>query len=197
MRESIDCGREDCVIRILFWSDIIMNTIEAIMKRKSTRNYKAEQISEVVLENILKAGMAAPVAMAAYDSLHITVVQSERLIESIFDEAQDMVFATIGVRKSLDYGAKTLIIVSSKPAHRIGMDYANGGIVIENMVLAATDMGIDSCIMGAPVAALAENKELLNKVGIPDGFTPVLGVVFGYAENDEPAKEHTISVNRV
>lgn len=174
-----------------------MNTIETIMKRKSTRNYKSEQISEEALETILKAGMAAPVAMAAYDSLHISVVQNERLIENIFDEAQDIVFATIGIRKSLDYGAKTLIVVSSKPAHRLGMDYANGGIVIENMVLAATEMGIDSCIMGAPVAALAENKELLGKVGVLDGFTPVLGVVLGYAENDEPAKEHTISVNRV
>ena len=174
-----------------------MNTIETIMKRKSTRSYRPEQIPEEILETVLKAGMASPVALAAYDSLHITVVQSRQLIEEIFDEAQDMVFAAIGIRKSLDYGAKTLIVVSSKPAHRVGMDYANGGIVIENMVLAATAMGIDSCIMGAPVAALAENKELSDKIGVPEGFIPVLGVVFGYAENEEPAKEHTISVNRV
>lgn len=174
-----------------------MNTIEAIMKRKSTRSYKPEQISEEVLAAILKAGMAAPVALAAYDSLHITVVQNRQLIEEIFDKAKDMVFAASGIRKSLDYGAKTLIVVSSKPAHRVGMDYANGGIVVENMVLAATDLGIDSCIMGAPIAALAENQELSDKIGVPDGFIPVLGVVFGYAKQDEPAKEHTISVNRV
>ena len=119
------------------------------------------------------------------------------MIKEILDKEQDMVFDAIGIRKSLDYGAKTLIIVSSKPAHRVGMDYANGGIIIENMVLAATDMGIDSCIMGAPVAALAENKELFGKVSVPDGFTPVLGAVFGYAETEETAKEHSISVNRV
>ena len=174
-----------------------MNTTETIMRRKSTRSYKPEQISEEALETILKAGMAAPVALAAYDSLHITVVQSENLIEKIFDEAQDMVFAAIGIRKSLDYGAKTFVVVSSKPSQRVGMDYANGGIVIENMVLAATDMGIDSCIMGAPVAALAENNELSRKIGIPEGFIPVLGAVFGYASNAETAKEHIISVNRV
>ena len=108
-----------------------------------------------------------------------------------------MVFAAIGIRKSLDYGAKTFVIVSSKPSQRVGMDYANGGIVIENMVLAATDMGIDSCIMGAPVAALAENNELSRKIGIPEGFIPVLGAVFGYAANVETAKEHIISVNRI
>ena len=174
-----------------------MNTLEAIAKRKSTRAYKSEQISEEALKTIVKAGCAAPVAMAKYDSLHITIVQSEELIKQIFDEAQDAVFATIGIRKSLDYGAKTLIVVSSMPPHREGMNYANGGIMIENMVLAATDLGIDSCIMGAPIAALAGNKALSERVGIPSGFNPVLGVVFGYATEEASAKEHRISVNRV
>lgn len=174
-----------------------MNTLEAIATRKSTRSYTSEQIGEDALETVLKAGCAAPVAMARYDSLHITVVQNEKLIKRIFDEAQDAVFEAIGIRKSLDYGAKTLIVVSSLPPHREGMDYANGGIVIENMVLAATDLGIDSCIMGAPIAALAGNAELSRSVGIPEGFTPVLGVVFGYATEQESAKEHTVTVNRV
>ena len=53
-----------------------MNTLEAIAKRKSTRNYTPEQIPEEALAVILKAGFAAPVAMAKYDSLHITVVQN-------------------------------------------------------------------------------------------------------------------------
>lgn len=71
-------------------------------------------------------------------------IKRDYIIKRIFDEAQDAVFKTIGIKKSLDYGAKTLIVVSSLPPHREGMDYANGGIVIENMVLAATDLGIDS-----------------------------------------------------
>ena len=174
-----------------------MNTLEAIAKRKSTRSYKPEQISEKALAAIIKAGCAAPIALARYDTLHITGVQHEGLIEQIFDQAREAVFAAIGVRKNLNYGAKTLIVVSSLPPHREGMDYANGGIVIENMVLAATALGIDSCIMGAPIAALAGNAELSALVGVPDGFTPVLGAVFGYAAEDAPAKEHTITVNRV
>ena len=174
-----------------------MNTLEVIAKRRSTRSYKSEQIGEEALATIIKAGCAAPIALAKYDSIHITVVQDEEYIKRIFDEAQDAVFKTIGIKKSLDYGAKTLMVVSSLPPHREGMDYANGGIVIENMVLAATALGIDSCIMGAPIAALAGNVELSRLIGIPDGFTPVLGAVFGYATEDAPAKEHTITVNRV
>lgn len=44
-----------------------MNTLEAISKRKSTREYKPEQISKENLDVVLKAGMYAPVAMARYD----------------------------------------------------------------------------------------------------------------------------------
>lgn len=44
-----------------------MNTLEAISKRKSTREYKPEQISKENLDVVLKAGMSAPVAMARYD----------------------------------------------------------------------------------------------------------------------------------
>ena len=60
-----------------------MNTLEAIAKRKSTRAYTDRQIPEEVLDAILKAGCAAPVAMARYDSLHITVVQTKELIDRV------------------------------------------------------------------------------------------------------------------
>ena len=46
-------------------------------------------------------------------------------------------------------------------------------------------------------ASSGMGKEFVKELGIPDGFKPVLGALFGYAENEESAKEHTISVNRV
>ncbi len=174
-----------------------MNTLEAIAKRKSTRAYKPEQISEEALETILKAGCAAPVAMARYDTLHITVVQNDEVLTRIYRETEEAMFAAIGVRKSQNYGAKTLVIISSMPPHRAGMEYTNGGIIIENMVLAATDLGIDSVILGGPIAALAASEELKALIGVPEGFTPLIGAAFGYAVEDAPAKEHSITVNRV
>ena len=144
-----------------------MDALEAIAKRKSTRSFTDEMVTEEVLQNILKAGMSAPIGLAKYDTLHITVVQKEELITCIFDESEAMISATLGFRKSFNYGAGTMIIVSSQPAYREGMEYCHGGIIIENMVIAATALGVDSCIMGAPVAALAENKALADAVGIP------------------------------
>lgn len=174
-----------------------MQTLDAIAKRKSTRNYKPEQIPEDALQAILKAGCAAPVAMANYDSLHITVVQSRELLDRVNAVAAEMVFKMLGVRKNTDFGAKTLVLVSSTPIHRAGTEHANVGIVVENMVLAATDMGIDSVILGAAPAAVAQDKELMKALGIPEGFTPLLGAFFGYGAEQTPVKEHSISINRV
>ncbi len=174
-----------------------MNTLEAIAKRKSTRSYRPEQISEEQLQTILKAGFAAPVAMANYASLHITVVQNETLIARINEATADMMSKVLGARKNTDFGAKTLIFVSSTPVHRPGTEHANAGIVMENMVLAATDLGVDSVILGGASAAVAQDESLMKALEIPKGYTPLLGVFLGYGAEETPIKEHTISVNRI
>ena len=174
-----------------------MNTLEAIATRKSTRSYQPKQIPEDVLQTILKAGCAAPVAMAKYDSLHITVVQKQELLDSINALTADAMEKAFGMRKNTDFGAKTLIFVSSTPVHRMGFEYINAGIVMENMVLAATDLGIDSVILGGAPAAVAQDADLVKALGIPDGFSPLLGVFLGYGTEETPAKEHTIAINRV
>ena len=174
-----------------------MNALEAILKRKSTRAYRSEQISEDALEKILKAACASPVGMARYDTLHITVVQNEDVLTRIFNEAEEALFKAIGIRKNMNFGAKTVILVSSAPAYREGVEYAHAGIVIENMVIAATSMKIDSVVLGGPIPAIENNDELKTELGIPEGFKPLLAVALGYGSEDTPVKEHTISINRV
>lgn len=175
----------------------IMNTLDAIFSRKSTRAYNGVQISEEDLQTIIKAGCAAPIGMARYDTLHISIIQNEELLVKIFNDAEEAMFRAVGIRKNMNFGAKTMILVSSMPAYREGIEYAHAGFVIENMVIAATSLGIDSVVLGGPIGAISESEELKNAIGVPSGFTPVLAVSFGYATENAPAKEHIISVNRV
>ena len=175
-----------------------MNTLEAISKRKSTRAYTPEMISDEALNTIIKAGCAAPVAMAKYDCLHITVLQNEDMIKNINEMTSEMFYKRMGVRKNTDFGAKTLIFVSS--AHGMlppEMEFSSVGIVVENMVIAATDLGIDSVVLGGVPAIVSESAEMVSALGIPEGFKPVLGIALGYAIAEEGAKEHVITVNRV
>lgn len=174
-----------------------MNTLEAIAKRTSVRSYKPEQITEEELKQILKAGCAAPVAMAQYETLHITVVQDSKMLKKIYDNATEHVFKVMNVRKNFDFGAPTLVLISSAPVLRPGMQYTNSGCVVENMVIAATELGIASVVLAGAPFALQENTQLQKELGIPEGYVPVLGAAFGYGTEEVSPTEHTITMNRV
>lgn len=174
-----------------------METIKAISLRKSVRAYKTEQIPAKVLDMIVKAGFKAPVASGKYDSLHITVVQNPETLKQIAEAASDVVYQATHIRKNVDFGAPTLIIISSTPAMMAGIEYANAACVLENMVLAATDQEIDSIIWGGAAAAVEKSVELKELLKIPTGYKTLLCASFGYAKKYEAPKEHTISVNMV
>ena len=174
-----------------------MNTIDAILKRKSTRSYKQEQIPEEALNTIIEAGFSAPVSSGLYDSLHITIIQDKEILDEIRNATNEMIFKMLNKRMDKNFGEPTMIIVSSKPAMAPSVEYANVACVLENMAIAATDMGIDNIIWGGAAAAVSQNKELSSKLGIPEGFTPILCASLGYATTKENPRKHTISVNRV
>lgn len=174
-----------------------MNTLEAIAQRYSERNFRAQQIDEKDLELLLKAGMQAPVASGHYDSLHITVVRNPEALKRIAEMAADIVEEVLGVRKNMDFGAQTLILISSKPALLAGIEYANAACVLENMVIAAADLGIDSLIWGGCASAVNEDNTLREMLEIPEGFKTLLGASFGYAKEKQLPKTHEIEVNRI
>ena len=118
---------------------------------------------------------------------------SEDILQELFVQTTEFV-QKFGLDMNMDFGARTLIIVSALPDSG---GNTNAGCIVENMVLAATDLGIDSVIMGIIPAVIKVNEELLEKLGIPEGFAPVLSAVFGYGVDKEDAKEHHISVNWV
>ena len=174
-----------------------MNTLDTIAKRVSVRAFQPGQISEEELEIILKAGSAAPVASAKYDSMHFTVVQDQEVLKQIMDAASDFLSKISGQRKSMDFGAGTFVLLSGAPSMVPGMEYASAGCVMENMLLAATSLGIDNIVWAVAAAVIGQSEDLKQRLGIPEGFNPLLCASFGRAVNEEPAKEHMISVNRV
>ena len=87
-----------------------MNTLETLNKRKSVRTYTEEPVSDNDLTTILECAWCSPVGMKQYDSLRLTVIKNQELLESIEENA--CIFMHKKDYKPL-YGAKTLIIVSS------------------------------------------------------------------------------------
>ena len=174
-----------------------METLEAIAKRTSTRKFKEIQISEENLQAILKAVMSAPVGSGLYESLHITVIQDMNILNIIGDAVTEMIYKKFGKRMDKNFGAPTMIVVSSKPAVFPGIEYANAACVIENMAIATTSLGIDNVVWAGPTTVISKNTEISNAIHIPDNFNPILCISFGYGVEVNEPKNHKIMTNRI
>ena len=145
-----------------------METIKAICSRKSVRSYTGEKVSEEELKTLLKAANAAPVGMAQYQTLHITVIEDKGLLDQI-EQAGARLFGKPGLHPL--YGAPTLILLSSQGNGP--MELSNASCVIENMALAAVDLGIGAVHIWGAVAGLNKDPGLVAELGLPEGFIPV------------------------
>ncbi len=163
-----------------------MDAIEAIMKRKSVRSYKKEQISDKDLESILEAGKSGP----GGGSIQFSVIQKPELIKKINDATKAVMLANPGFSKeraSLPgyepvYGAPTLIILSAGDPNGI----ANASCASENMLVAATALGLGSCYLMSIRGAFNSEKgpELMKECGIPEGSAVCCAVITGHQDGE-------------
>lgn len=161
-----------------------MELFEVINKRFSNRKFLERQINNEDLNKILKAGMQAPVGRGRYEDMYITVIQDKSLLDEINKLADRSVF----------YNAPTLVIISAKDDGH-GLDKENSACVAMNMLLAATDLGLASIYLNL-VIGLIKNSDILNKLNLPLGFVPIVGVGLGYADGSHII-EHKIDVNYI
>lgn len=166
---------------------------ELMCRRKSCRAYTGEQITADQLKAILQAGCAAPVARGKYEQLQITVVQDKALLELI-DAVAKQSFGDDSF--SCTRGAPTVIIVSvAEDQGQISpMMIASAGCVIENMHLAATDLGLGSVYLGS-IQAVNNSFEVLYKLKLQDGFWPVSALAVGNAK--EPLEARAVPMTRI
>ncbi len=169
-----------------------MQTMEAIAKRKSTRDFDPNKpVSDEIVETILKAGCQAPIAGKPGESLHLTVCRDRGII----DEINKLAGAAMKREMEFSYGAPVVIFVSASPEQMMpGIESYNAACVIENMLIAATDAGLENIYLYGAVQILAGNKELCDKMGIPDGFKPISAAGIGYSLSG-PAQPRELSIS--
>ena len=155
-----------------------MDTLTAIATRRSTRVYKPEQISDSQLQTVLAAGWASPVGHGAYDELYISVVQNPKILEN-FAEYCGQAFGN--PKYNPFYGAPTLIVISAKPKDDGQMVYiADVGCILENMQLAATDIGLGSVYLWSLLNSIPQSPQFVASLELPEGFKPVSALALGY-----------------
>jgi nitroreductase len=156
-----------------------MNTLDAIKARHSTRGFSDRQISDADLDAILFAGGQAAVGGGAFKSLKLIAVQDAELLKAI-DEAS----AKNRPGSHPLYGAPTLVVLASTKGFLENIEWTNAGCVIQNMMVAAADLGIDSIYLWMAMYGVNGEPELVKRLGIPEGMTCVGTAAFGYAAQE-------------
>ena len=169
-----------------------MNTLDAIKARRSVRGFTDRQVSDADLEAILFAGGQAAVGGADFKSLKLYAVQDPALLKAIDESSAKMRPGSHPL-----YGAPTLVVLASKESILKNNGYTNAGCGIQNMMVAATDLGVDSIYLWMSMYGINNDPELPKRLGFPEGFTCVGTMALGYAAKEFPklkADEQRIEV---
>jgi nitroreductase len=174
-----------------------METLKAIMTRKSTRVFTMRQVEDDRIDKIVSAGIAAPAGAGGYANLHITIVQDQEIFRKIVAEGAKI---SGDPSKNPTFGAPTLIVVSGKKGRLIEADIENTASVGVTMTLAATDLGVDNIFLMGVASVFKMVPDLVAALQLPDEFFPINAVALGYAEEpdySERVYEQKINVTRL
>lgn len=156
-----------------------MEVRDALLTRRSVRSYKPEQITKDELDYVLQAAYAAPNADSAYNDIQLSVIQSTEALNDITEIYRK---AVDDERADPFYGAPTLIVVSALIPENDPVSYSNAGCIVENMALAATDLGLGHVYIYGIFddLRLRDNHVLDTYLSLFDGKTAISGIVLGY-----------------
>lgn len=184
--------------------------LQNIKARHSTRVYAEKQVSEEDLSLILEAAIHALSGMNFQD-WHFTAIQNADLLRQLNDKVKEA-FASSSNPQWQErghsatyccyYHAPTLVIVSGKADSPLApFDCA---CALENIFLAATSLGIDSCWINQPGQTCdipVMRTFLTEELGIPTDYRIYGCAALGYAPAGTPVKErklkeYTVTVMR-
>ncbi len=171
-------------------------TLEVIAERYSCRDFKDEMPSDELLRSIAQAAIQAPSGMNR-QAWRVIVVKDKELTRDM--EAEGMSFLSNMEDKTaynrimerngqLFYGAPCMIVVPIDP-EQYGPALIDCGILCQNIVLAATSLGIANVMCGYAGLAFASGlraEEFSRRLGFPEGYAFGCSVLLGYANTKRP-----------
>jgi len=151
-------------------------TIETIFNRKSVRKFTDEKVSKEILEQLVKAGMAAPSAVNLQPWVFIAIDDRE-ILKQLHD--------TLPYAKMLKNAAIVVCGDNSIKSKNSGNQYwvQDCSAATQNILLAA-----EALELGAVWTAVFPVKDRMESVvkilNLPDHITPLCVIPIGYPASD-------------
>jgi nitroreductase len=150
----------------------MMKFIELAEKRCSIRGFKPDPVPEALLSEILQAGNLAPTAKNL-QPFHFIVVREPARLDALAKAYPAPFFRE----------APVVLVICVDPSNGWvrerydGKNYCevDAAIAIDHMTLAAADLGLGSCWIGA-----FDPKLVSEVMGLPAGIEPIALLPIGY-----------------
>lgn len=152
-----------------------METIECIKSRRSVRKFKRKDLDKEKIIKILESAIYAP-SSGNLQNWEFIIIENEenkrRIAKAAYNQnfivdASLVIIACSNDEKMILYGKR------GKELYAI----QNVSAAIQNILLAANDLGIGSCWIGA-----FDEKEVKKILEIPDNVRPLAIIPLGYYE---------------
>ncbi|MGI6008168.1 MAG: nitroreductase family protein [Ruminococcus sp.] len=190
-----------------------MNLFELMKYRRSIRKYEDKQIPRIELERIMETGLYAPnagggqrtIICALYSKelcekigkLNVAKFDRKNLAGSYVSSEQPSIIDDPTIKSGF-YGAPTVCVIFGPQNFLYSIPDAY--CCAENMVLAATELGISSCIVarGEETFDNEIGADFLKKWEIPNHYVARCFVLLGYCKGDypemKPRKENRMKI---
>lgn len=157
--------------------------LEKMKTRRSNRAYTSQEVPMELVEKIVEAGTYAPSGRGLQSSLIVAVTNRE-----VRDQLAKMNADVMGVTNDPFYGAPVVLVVladKKRPTYLY-----DGSVVMENMLLAAHDLGLGSCWIhrAKEVFESEEGQALLEQWGIEGDYEGIGNCIIGYPSDEPQAK---------
>ncbi len=150
-----------------------MEAMKCIMERASVREFRPDPVQDMLVDEILQAGIAAPSAGNCQDWDFIVVRRPEsrkRLAEAamgqtMLEKAPLVIVVCANMRKAGRYGERGRNLYSLQ----------DSAAACQNIMLAAWDRGLGSCWVGG-----FDEGAVREALAIPEHVRPVAMIPIGY-----------------
>lgn len=150
--------------------------MDSILKRRSIRKYKDIKVSNEIVEDLLKAAMAAPSA-GNEQPWEFVVLRDKEIMKNITE---------IHPYSKMLLKSDVAIVVCGDEKKEVFKGYwvQDCSAATENILLAAQDMGLGAVWLG--VYPIADRVEKIQEIlGLPSSVVPLSIVPVGYPDEEK------------
>ena len=165
-------------------------TVNAVLNRRTIRSYKDEELPREVLEKLLECAMWAPSGRNS-QPCHVRVLTDKRALDALNTDFKNKVGWDTPAYTRWDVnpiyqGAPAMFFIYAE--NKTDM---NGGIMVENIAVAAEGMGLGSVIIGSVGALLEapEGDKWKKILDIPENYEFIIAIAVGVKAEDPEPKE--------